>query len=253
MFGDHFYNSHIRKLVSVFGTMFNDIRIRKTDANGAIIEENKVPLAYGPKKKFLARIQEQPTLDDTKVAIKLPRMSFEITSIDYDTTTKLNKQNRRVVNHPTDANKRATKFTYSPYNIGMDLNIMVKNQDEGLQIVEQILPYFQPDYTVTILEDPDLKIKNDVPIILNSINLTEEYEGDMMSRHTIIYTLSFTTKIRFYGPRRDKSIIRSTITDINDIESFTLYEKQTITTNPTDATSDGDFTFIETYDFFEDE
>jgi hypothetical protein len=252
MFGSHFYNQHVRKLVAVFGTLFNDIQVRKTDNNGNVLEESKVPLAYGPKQKFLARIQEQANLEGSKVAIKLPRMSFEISGLSYDVNAKLNKQNKRIKNNPSDPDLRDMKHTYAPYTVNMTLSIMAKNQDEGLQIVEQILPYFQPEYSVTVIEDADLDIKTDIPIVLNSVTLSEEYEGDMLTRNAIIYTLEFTTRIRFYGPKRTKGIIRETITDFNDIDTAALIEKQTITTDPATAASDQTYTYVETYDFFED-
>lgn len=253
MFGDHFYNQHIRKLVAVFGSMFNDIRIRRSDANGNVLEENKVPLSYGPKNKFLARLQEQPSLTDSKVSMKLPRMSFEISGLTYDPNAKLNKQNKRIVNNQEDPNKRDIKYTYAPYTVNMTLSIMTKNQDEGLQIVEQILPYFQPEYTVTVIEDADLNIKSDIPITLSGVTLAEDYEGDMMTRRAIIYTLDFTTRVRFYGPKESKSIIRTTVADINNLDTQSLIEKQTITTDPSDAEAGDDYTYVETYDFFEDE
>lgn len=253
MLGNHFYNQHVRKLVSVFGSIFNDIRVRKYGANNEVLEENRVPLAYGPKNKFLARIQEQASLTDVKVAMKLPRMSFEISSLTYDVNSKLNKQNKRIINNTEDANKRDVKYTFAPYTVGMTLSIMAKNQDEGLQIVEQILPYFQPDYTVTIIEDEDMGIKSDIPIVLTGVTLAEDYEGDMMTRRAIIYTLEFNTRIRFYGPKQSKSIIRTTVANINNPDTDNLIERQTITTDPSDAELGDDFSYVETYDFFEDE
>lgn len=248
MFGQHFYNSHTRKLISVFGTIFNEIYVRRLDSVGRVLEQNKVPLAYGPKKKFLARIQEEDDLTDTKVAIKLPRMSFEITSITYDSNSKLNKQNVRSIGSVSDPDSRDSKNTFAPYTIAIDLNVMVKNQDDGLQIVEQILPYFQPEYTVTIIEDPDLNIRNDVPIVLTGINLAEEYEGDFMTRNSIVYTLSFETKVRFYGPKNNKKIIRTVKTNVNDISTLDTIETQTVTTDPSDAGADEEYTILETYE-----
>ena len=137
MFGNHFYHATIRRFVSVFGTLFNNISVVRKDSQGNVKSIVRVPLAYGPKEKFLVRIDEQPDLSTPNVAIKLPRMSFEILNIAYDTQSKLNRNNKILIDNKI-------YYTYSPYNISINLSIMAKNQDDALQIIEQIIPYFQP-------------------------------------------------------------------------------------------------------------
>jgi len=204
MFGGHFYHAILRKSVAVFGTLFNDINIvRKTSGGEGTI--TKVPLAYGPKQKFLSRIDEQPNLNDNKLAIKLPRMSFEITSIDYDTETVGNKFNKITVQVGEDTKD---SVNYVPYNIGMQLNVMVKNQDEGLQILEQILPTFAPTYNVTANMLDNLDHKVDIPITLNSVSIQDDFEGDFESRRVLVYTLDFIMKTRFFGKIGRTSVIK---------------------------------------------
>jgi len=204
MLGEYFYNQTLKKAVAVFGTVFNNMRIVQQGAG-----EVRVPLAYGPRKKFLARIQaDTVAATDSKIAIKLPRMSFEITSIDLDTNTKLNKFNKRVLPIAGETAKSNVVYQSVPYNLGMQLNIYAKNQDDALQIFEQILPTFTPEYTVAIkgMEGPGTV--TDVPIVLNSTSISDDYEGDFQSRRTLIYTLDFTMKVRFAGGVSEGKIIR---------------------------------------------
>jgi hypothetical protein len=217
MLNEHFYHASIRRTIAAFGTIFNDIKIVRKDSAGEVKQISRVPLAYGPKQKFLARIDSQPDLTDQRVAIKLPRMSFEITGLTYDSTTKLPKMNK-VTRQNTlgDYTTRNTLYTYAPYTMSIQLAIMVKNQDDGLQIVEQIIPYFQPDYTITINEVPDMNIKNDIPVVLSAVNLTEDYEGDFLTRRAIIYTLDFDLRVRFYGPIKEQKVIQ--LADVDMLE-----------------------------------
>ena len=212
--GVHFYHATIKRVVSVFGTIFNNIRVGRHNGNN-ISNIARVPISYGPRQKFLARVNEK--LDEQKVAIKLPRMSFEITSIDYDTSTKLNKLNTTLL--PTDNNsplKRKRQYQSVPYILGMQLNIMARNQEDALQVLEQILPTFTPEYTVTIKDIDGPNSKTDVPFILNSVSLQDDYEGDFQGRRTIVYTLDFTVKIRFAPDTSDANIIKKVETHIAD-------------------------------------
>ena len=210
MLNEHFYHASIRRTIAAFGTIFNNINVVRKDANDEVKSILRVPLAYGPKQKFLARIEAEGDLNyDPRVAIKLPRMSFEITGLTYDSATKLPKMNKVVQNNSVaDYIQRNTLYTYAPYTMSIQLAIMAKNQDDALQIVEQIIPYFQPDYTITINEVPSMGIKNDIPIVLSSVNLTEDYEGDFLSRRAIIYTLDFDLRVRFYGPIKEQRVIQ---------------------------------------------
>ena len=216
MFGSHFYHATVRKSVAVFGTLFNNITVARKKGDGSLINQVKVPLSYGPKQKFLSRLDNQ-TGQDASVAIKLPRMAFEITGLELDTTKKLSK--RTQLNKPGTNNvstQRDTINQFVPYNINMQLNIMAKNQDDGLQILEQILPYFQPEYTLSIKPVDDFtSFKEDVPIILNGVSFDDQYEGDYNSRRVLIYTLDFTMKMTFYGAINYKPVIREINVDFN--------------------------------------
>lgn len=246
MFGDHFYNATIRKIVTVFGTLFNDIKIVRT-SNGEVQQIKRVPLAYGPRDKFLTRISQMPNFEETKIGIKLPRMSFEMTSIEYDSLQKLPKMNQ-LTQASDDPTIKKSIYTYTPYKIGMQLNILTNNQDDALQVVEQILPFFQPEFTVTINDQEDFGIKSDVPVVLNGVSFSEEYEGDFMARRAIIYTLDFTMNAKFYGPVTDRSIIREVNIDINDAQTLGFYEEYNAEVNPSDAGPDDEYTIDEGWD-----
>lgn len=233
MFGGHFYHGTIRRFVSVFGSLFNDIRVIRTGGSSL-----RVPLAYGPKDKFLARIDEQTDLESPKVAIKLPRMSFEILNITYDTQSKLNRNNRILADE-------SVFYTYAPYNISLSLSVMAKNQDDALQILEQIVPYFQPEYTVTVKEGFSDFIKTDVPITLSAIDMSEDYEGDFMSRRAIIYTLSFDAKVRFYGPERKTGVIKKVIVNTLDTENPNGYQSQSVEVSPKTSNASNSYEIIE--------
>ena len=207
--GVHFYNQTLKKSVAVFGTLFNNLKVRKTGQG-----EVRVPLAYGPRSKFLARIKQDSDLEDQKLAIKLPRMSFEITSIDRDSSAALNKGNKKLFDIAgTELNKNILRQSV-PYNLGMQLNILSKTQDDALQIFEQILPTFVPDYTVAIKDMDGVGNSVDVPIILTGTSFTDEYEGDFETRRTIVYILDFEMKVRFTGRVVSKPTIRAVTADL---------------------------------------
>lgn len=251
MLSDHFYHGSIRKIVAVFGTLFNDLKVVRTDSDGSVRQITRVPLAYGPIQKFLARIQDRPNLTDPKVAIKLPRMSFEITSLTYDATSKHNRMQTIAVPSEDPTQKR-TLYAAAPYKISLQLNIMAKNQDDALQLIEQIIPYFQPEYTVTINEIPEIGIKSDMPIVMTGITMQEDYEGDFASRRAIIYTLDFETRVKFYGPIDQRSVIKKVIVDINDTENNKFFEEYIAEINPYNSGPDDQYEIIETIDFIDD-
>ena len=218
MFGAHFYNKHIRNTVIAFGTIFNNVNIKRLDSSGNPLQNIRVPLAYAPKEKMLVRLEQQEDLtgDDSKVAITLPRMSFDIQSFAYDPTRKLNKlQKYGAVKTTSDTKKLNTQYSPVPYDVSFNLYAFVANSDDGLQILEQILPYFQPDYTVTMIEDSTyMDIKRDIPFILESVDYEDTYTGNFDNRRAIIYTLKFTAKIYLYGPISSSSIIRKVGVDL---------------------------------------
>tara|TARA_Y100001933_G_scaffold138650_1_gene137504 strand:+ start:1 stop:852 length:852 start_codon:yes stop_codon:yes gene_type:complete len=198
MLGNYFYHEIIRKTVIAFGTLFNDIYVRHDDQAGNVISELKVPVAYGPRQKFLARIQQQPELNKA-TQITLPRMSFEITNIAYDSSRKAGITQTFKAPDNADDTKLKKVFMPVPYNLGFELNILCKLQDDGLQILEQILPFFQPGFTLSIDLVKSIGEKRDIPMILNSINQQDDYEGDFSTRRALIYTLSFTAKTFMFG------------------------------------------------------
>jgi hypothetical protein len=236
MLGGHFYHASIRRTIAAFGSIFNDIKILRVDGDGEVKNITRVPLAYGPKQKFLARLADSGSFQDTvNVAIKLPRMSFQIGTITYDAAAQVNKMNQ--VRYGTITNgKQNAVYTHTPYKINIELNIMAKNQDDALQILEQILPYFQPDYTITIKEVPEIGLKTDVPVVLSGVTMTDEYEGNFVDRRVIIYTLSFDLRVRFYGPVRQKEVILTSSVDVNSLDTFGFLEEVTVEGDPTDLT-----------------
>ena len=198
MLGNYFYHQIIRKTVIAFGTLFNDIYVRHDDNAGNIISEMKVPVAYGPRQKFLARVTQQAELNKA-TQITLPRMSFEINNISYDATRKAGITQTFKAADTEDGGKMKMVFMPVPYNLGFELNILVKQQDDGLQILEQILPFFQPGFTLSIDLVKSIGEKRDIPMILNSISQQDDYEGDFSTRRALIYTLSFTAKTFMFG------------------------------------------------------
>ena len=238
MLGQQFYHETVRNVIVAFGTMFNNIQIVRKDNNGVVTQTMKVPLAYGPKQKFLTRLDQDPSLSSA-TAITLPRLGFEIGALSYDSARKLNRVQKfkKVKSSSSDANKLDTQYMPVPYNMDITLYAMAKNSDDALQIVEQILPFFQPDYTLTLNDMADMGIKRDVPIILNDVGYEDNYQGDFETRRAIIYTMGFTTKFYLYGPVTSSSVIKTVQVDqYSDL--------------PADA--DDDFGFNETSSFFQD-
>tara|TARA_B100000963_G_scaffold220248_1_gene191963 strand:+ start:139 stop:981 length:843 start_codon:yes stop_codon:yes gene_type:complete len=201
MLGTYFYHEIIRKTVIAFGTLFNDVYIRHQDSAGKDIGELKVPISYGPRQKFLARIQQQPELNKA-TQITLPRMSFEMNSITYDPSRK---SGITQTFKAKDGDKIKKVFMPVPYNLGFELNILTKLQDDSLQIVEQILPFFQPGFTLTIDLAEQIGEKRDVPMVLEDISFTDDYEGNFETRRALIYTLRFTAKTYMFGPIADST------------------------------------------------
>ena len=325
MFGTYFYNKNIRNIVILFGTVFNDIIVRRTTSTGVIQEEIKVPIAYGPSEKFLVRLRQATDISKGKVGLTLPRMSFEFTAINYDPTRKLQSTKKIkspkgggliesvTVTNPGNSYTSAPTVTISggggtgatavatidsttkkitniqkaspgsgytgiptvsvsggggrdgageanidasttlmstvynpvPYNFDFTLSIMVKNSDDGTQILEQILPYFTPEYQVTLHELSALGIKRDIPIIFTGLSTEDSYEGDYLTRRALIHTLTFTVQAFMYGPSGDVNIIRSV--DVNKFDVLTTGSSKVTTTNvkpdPLTADTDDDYGF----------
>ena len=254
MLGTQFYHETVRKIIVSFGTMFNEINLVRKDSSGSITQSMKVPLAYGPKEKFLARLRQDADLSKT-VAITLPRLGFEIKNLSYDPTRKLNRVQKFKKVKGAKASQLDTQYMPVPYNLELELYIMAKQSDDALQIVEQILPYFQPDYTLTINDMTDMGIKRDVPVVLGGISYEDNYEGDFTARRALIYTLSFTTKFYLYGPVTSTKVIKTVqvdqYTDMPDT-SPKREQRYSVTPKPSTADADDDFGFNETTSFFVD-
>lgn len=199
IFGYTFGHGTLRKYIIYFGTLFNNIWVNRYDSAGNLIQNMKVPLNYGPHEKFLARLEGNSDLQ-RPIAMQLPRMTFEVTGITYDSTRKLPMTNKITASDPNDPSGVVYQYMPVPYNIDMTLKIMVKNAEDGTYIIEQILPYFNPMWSATLNLIPELNVKHDIPITLDNIVCEDTYEGDFLNRRAIIWTLNFTLKGYFFGP-----------------------------------------------------
>jgi hypothetical protein len=213
MFGTHFYHETVKRSVSIFGTLFNNITIKKTKSDGTVLSQQIVPISYGPKQKWLERLSEEADLSDgNRSAISLPRMAFEIAGFEYDATRQQNKLIRSQKSTlETGDVKRSFQYAPAPYTINFTLSILAKQANDGLQIIEQILPYFQPEYNVTMKMVDSMSEVRDVPITLNSVAMEDTYEGGFDERRVIEHTLEFSMKIYFFGPVYEGTIIKNVI------------------------------------------
>jgi hypothetical protein len=244
--GHTFYHASIRKMVIVFGNLFNDIYVRRFDSAGAEIERRKVPISYGPKQKFLARLDAGQF--DQETAITLPRMAFEMDTMTYDAERKISSSQRL-------SNQKAgesVKYTFAPvpYTFDFTLSIMTKNAEDGTQILEQILPYFTPHFNVTIKEFPELEITRDIPIILNSLQQEDVYDGDFETRRSLIWSLSFTMKSNIYGAVREGQLVSSAVVSTIGENQFSdgQFKGATVTSaadDPVNGLTTGDFGFTQ--------
>jgi hypothetical protein len=215
MFGSSFYHGTLRKYVIVFGNMFNGIYVQRLDQSETVIQTLKVPIAYGPKEKFLVRLSQDPDLDQD-VAISLPRIGFEMTGINYASNRKLPSTQKNVKISSTDNTSFSTQYIPVPYDIQFRMSIFVKNADDGTQILEQVLPYFQPEWTNNIKLLPSMDLTYDVPCILNDVSVQDTYEGDFSTRRSLIWDLNFTMKGYIFGPTSTSGIIRRVQVDFYD-------------------------------------
>ena len=254
MLGQQFYHETIRNVVVGFGTIFNNIQLVRKDNSGAIQQTMKVPLAYGPRQKFLVRLNDDADLTKA-AAVTLPRIGFEITGLTYDPSRKLNRVQKFKKVKGDKSEQLDTQYMPVPYNIGFQLYILAKQSDDALQVIEQILPYFQPDYTISMNDNPNMDVKKDIPVILNSISYEDDYQGDFTTRRAIIYTLDFTCKFYLYGPITSSKVIKTVqvdqYTDLPDT-SPKREQRLTVTPDPTSADADDDFGFNEVQSFFTD-
>lgn len=253
MLGTYYYHHIIRKTIIAFGTVFNQIYIKHQDQNDNTYSEMRVPLAYGPTQKFLARLEQQGELNKP-IQITLPRMSFEMTSIQYDPSRKTGITQSFKASDGTNLKK---VYMPVPYNIGFELNLLTKLNDDALQVIEQILPYFQPAFTLTVDLVDSIGEKRDIPLTLDNVSFQDDYEGDFSTRRALIYTLNFTAKTYLFGPVADTTdgLIRKVQVDYYSGTETTTAKREmryTAVPDPINAGPDDDFGFSETLDFFQD-
>lgn len=219
MFGTHFYNKSIRNTTIAFGSLFNKIKISRTNSAGVEIKQIQVPLSYGNKAKFIRKIREDYRLsnpDKTVVAMTLPRIGFELSSMEYDTSRKINTLQRIYAEKSGDITNLKSNYASVPYNLNFGLYIMSETVDDGLQIIEQITPYFTPEFTVSLNLVDDLHQKVDVPIILNSTTVESEYEGDFDDIRAVMWNLEFIARSYVYSPVKESGVIKKSITVLYD-------------------------------------
>lgn len=218
--GNVFYHGIIRKSIVSFGRLFSDIYIDRKQGDsvtGTTVQRLQVPLAYAPKEKWIVRLEQDPNLENNTYT-SLPRMSFEIIGYAYDPQRKVNRMNQIKCGDGTGS--VSTMYTPVPYNIDLSLYILTKTQEDGLQILEQILPTFTPEYTLSVNAVPDMNVVMDVPIILNSVAVTDEYDGDFQTRRFVTHTLNFQMKVNLFGPISGKAIIDNVTANVGQNEDF---------------------------------
>ena len=229
MFGHTYYNGVIRKYIITFGNMFNDIDVQRFNKQGSRIQTIRVPIAYGPKEKFLVRLAQDPNLD-RDVAISLPRMAFELVSMNYNPSRKLPSTLKDYrTPSATDKNKVSTAFVPVPYDFNIALHVFVKNADDGVQILENIIPFFTPEWTNTLKLIPSLGTRIDVPTVLNDISTEDSYEGDFAQRRALIHTLNFTMKGYIFGPVTTSGIIKRADINSHFLDSTNTTSKVSVT------------------------
>ena len=263
MFNQVFYHDTIRKYVVLFGTIFNDVYILKGDGTDTT-QTIKVPISYGPKQKFISRLEQDPNLNKP-VAIQLPRMGFEMTNIDYASERKLLTINKIAVQNSSSPNKLSYQYMPVPYDFNFSLYILVKNANDGTRILEQILPFFTPDWTATLNLDSTMNHKYDIPIILNNIKSEDTYEGNFVERRVLTWTLDFTLKGYIFGPTRKAEQVKTSIINLYNIENSKTFSaamgntnyQDVITTTPVvtgktidEIEADDDYTFNQTIEQF---
>lgn len=214
--GQTYYHGAIRKTIVAFGRLFSDIKIARQDNAGNVAQTLSVPLAYAPKEKWLVRIDSDPNLTNNTYT-SLPRLSFEIVGYHYDATRKTNKMNKIVCKDTSSSENPTAKAVFSPapYNIDINLYILTKTQEDSMQILEQILPIFNPEYTLSINALPAIEIVQDVPVILNSVVAEDNYDGSFQERRFVTHTLSFTIKTNIYGPVTENGVILTTVANLS--------------------------------------
>ena len=242
-----FYHSTIRNAITSFGSLFNNIRIDRIDPENNVVQTIKVPLIYGSKSKALSRIRSQPELEDRAFHMLMPIISFEIHSFQYNPQRKLPPLNQS--KSPFSDTSSKTQYTSAPYDMTIVMTILVKNREDGLRIIEQILPYFNPVYTLTLNDIPDMGIQRDMPIAMTGIDYTDEYEGPVEKTGMITWQLSFNLNLNFYGPISTTNVIKTATvnTHISSDTSVKSGQQYVVSVDPLTATQDDDWVFLEQF------
>lgn len=212
-----FYHGIVRKSIVAFGSLFSNIQIDRKDngsVDGDTLQRIKVPIAYAPKEKWVVRIDSDPSLTNHVYTV-LPVMSFEITGMSYDTTRKMNRMNKITC---YDGNGMKSTHVPVPYNIDITMYVIAKTQEDVLQIIEQIFPYFTPDYNLKIKVVPETNTFIDVPVVLNSVAVQDDYDGDFQTRRFVTYTLNFTMKANLFGPVDSGGVIEDTTVNVSGVK-----------------------------------
>jgi hypothetical protein len=220
--GNVFYHGSIRKAIVAFGALFSDIYIDRKQGdsvNGPTVQRLQIPLAYAPKEKWIVRLDSDPNLDKSTY-VSLPRMSFEILSYNYDSSRKLPRSQKITCKDSSGSEQASFVYTPVPYNIEISLYILTKTQEDGLQILEQILPTFTPDYTLPVKILPDLRIMQDVPVVLTGVSVADEYDGDFQTRRFVTHTLTFQMKLNLFGNVSGQNIINKVGVNIGQNEDY---------------------------------
>lgn len=212
MLGNQFYHASLRKYIILFGTLFNDLHINRKNSSGNIIQSIKCPLTYAPREKVTARLEQNISLTE-KQSIILPRLSFEMTNLTYDPSRKLNTITK-LVKDPNTGNKVKTMFTPVPYDINFEFNMYTRYAEDATQLLEQIVPFFTPEFTATINLIPDMDYKVDIPVVLNSLASQDTYEGDFETRRALIWNLNFTMRAYLFGPIKEQGVVKNVNTNL---------------------------------------
>ena len=236
-----FYHGITRKTIVAFGSLFSDLKIKRENADKTINQTVIVPIAYAPKEKWIVKLEQDPSQDNYTYTT-LPRMSFEVTGYSYDASRKMNRQNYITCADSNTPNTMAKTYAPVPYNIDISLYVLTKTQEDALQIVEQIVPFFSPELTMSVKVVPESNIIVDVPVILNSISLQDEYDGDFQTRRFVTHTLNFTLKTHMFGPVSQNGIINRVIVDLEDNSTLDVYTNLNILGNTTTGTSTSTWT-----------
>ena len=248
---NYFYHSCVKNIITIFGALFSDIHIKRSTGDGYEFQEIKVPISYAPKQRALVRLKQNPNIDVKQVEVTLPRIAFEIVSMNYDPARKISptSQSRNMSQNQENPNYANHMNSPTPYDVHINLYAYSKNQDDGLQIVEQIFPFFNPDLNVTINSVPEVNFVENIPIILDSVSYEDDYEGNMETRRAIIWTLSFTAKMNFYGPITSSGVIKSVRISVekdDQVENQKLVQ-YTAEVSPRTATINDPYSVVEEF------